>query len=42
VRVRLHLPEGDCVTVAPAMTVAEEPFREAVEAAFGAGSVTVK
>jgi DNA polymerase-3 subunit alpha len=43
VRVRLRLPEGQSVTIAPGpMVAADEEFRQAVEAAFGPGSVTIR
>jgi DNA polymerase-3 subunit alpha len=43
VRVRLCLPEGRSVTIAPAASVAvDDGFREAVEEAFGPGSLTIR
>ena len=44
VRIRVQLPEGDWVTIAPAASLTVDPddrFREEVQAAFGAESVTV-
>jgi DNA polymerase-3 subunit alpha len=44
-QVRLRLPEGGEVVIAPAASLtvsADEPFRTAAEAAFGAGSIAVK
>jgi hypothetical protein len=43
VRIRMLLPEGQWVTIAPNLSVtADDRFRQAVEEAFGVGSVTFR
>jgi hypothetical protein len=45
IRLHLELPEGGQVTIAPASSLGvnpAEPLRQAIEAAFGAGCVSIQ